>query len=226
MIKDPRMNARWLRAFLSEKEVRKLKVKWDLSDKALLFLAVDIFVRAHYHRNPPPLHPYAEAYAGATETRYYAEWLLERLEKLHSAGIPALAVWHGLPDDDPSKPAWIESCNEHISRLAAAIAALAAVVPHLKSSGLWPPRRATWRDHAVALAQHFVDRIRECNPGHQIGVSDDGPVTSFVRAVIPLITEETPTQGDVYGFLNEHRAEILAVRGGTQGPTVADLPQG
>ena len=36
MIKDPRMNARWLRTFLSKKGVRKPRAKWDLTDSVLL----------------------------------------------------------------------------------------------------------------------------------------------------------------------------------------------
>ena len=93
-----------------------------------------------------------------------------------------------------------------------AIAALAGAVPYLKSSLRWPPK-TTWRHHAVGLALLFVDRIRKNNPGHRIGISGKGPVVSFVQAVIPSITKETPTRGDVYVFLHEHRAEILAVDG-------------
>jgi hypothetical protein len=209
LIEDPRMNATWLRTFLKEKEVRKPNAKWDLDDKAMLMLAVDIFVRANYHHHPPPADPKFEVYVDISRTRDLAELALEGLEALHSASTQGLATWHELPDLDPSKLTQIERCNEHISRLASAIAALADVVPHLQPLPRQRLSQRPWTDHAIALARHFVIRKRNCNPGHYTGFSNPGPVVSYVRAVVPLITGDTPTDGDIYTFLYPHKTEIL-----------------
>jgi hypothetical protein len=211
LINEPRMNATWFRTFLKEKKVREPDAKWDLDDKALLVLALDIFVRANYHHHPPPERPEVEAYERVTLTRECAEQALEGLEALHSASIQGLATWNELPDLDPSKLTQIERCDEHISRLAAAIAGLRGVVPHLQPVPL--RRRLSqrpWTDHAVALAHHFVGHLQKCNPSHQpFGIGKRGPVVRYVREAVPLITGEEPEYGDVYTFLDPHRAEIL-----------------
>ena len=48
------LDAKWLNTLLSEKNVRKPKAKWTLSDLAVHGLAADIAIRAQRQRNPPP----------------------------------------------------------------------------------------------------------------------------------------------------------------------------
>ena len=184
MIKDPRMNAGWLRAFLfEEKKIRRPSAKWDLSDNVLQVLAIHIFTLAHHHREPPPSRPAVEAYADATQTRNLVEAAQEQLEKLRVADTVALADWNERPDHDPHKLTQIDRCNKQIRRLSAAISVLADLVPYLKSSLRWPPK-TTWKHHAVGLAKLFICYVRRDNPDHSIRISEEGPAVSFVQAAI------------------------------------------
>jgi hypothetical protein len=205
-------DANWLRTFLLEKRVRKPKARWDLSDKALLLLAVNIFVRAEHHRAPPTPHPAVAAFQDA-ETQDAAEFVREGLEKRRAAATLTLAAWNGHPDPDydPYKRTQIERVSETISKITVALSALADVAPILKPAACWPPR-TTWHHHAVDLARDFVRRA-ECQPGYRMGIAIEGPVAAFVCAVIPLITGEEPKQNNVAGFLKEHAAEIRQVIG-------------
>jgi hypothetical protein len=197
--------ATWLRMVHSEKRVRKAGAKWDLSDNALTALYVDISVKAKLHRAPPQPHPALVSFLD-TETELAAGVLREGLEGRRRAALLTLAEWENLPRYDQSVQ--LERIPFMIAKIDAALSALDEVAPILKPAA-WPMPRLTWRHYAVDLAKHFVRRMRECNPGHSIGIGAEGPVAAFVRAVVPFITGEEPTQNNVAVFLKEHAAQIL-----------------
>ena len=195
-------DAKWLRAFLSENGVRKPNARWDLSDEALISLGWDITnaaFRAKLFDTPAQLATIAAA-VQETETRILVELLSERLEVRRAAFLELKSQSGKL------------SARTFVDLIAKVDAislvleqggpALAPLMP-----GLHPC--TTWRDHAVELAQAFVGWIRDCNPGHRIGISPRGPVAAYIWAVTPLVTGDRPSLDSVAGYLQEHREEIL-----------------
>jgi hypothetical protein len=193
-------------AFLTEKKVITPRVRFSLSDHALLMLAVKVRFHTEFHGRRLEPHAAAEALQ-AEEDQHLATALIKRLERRREAATFSatlqLADWNKLSYSYPSKLAGIERVNETVNRFEAAISALDDVVP-LLTPYLIPPRYVNWHDHAVELAQDFRRHLRECNPSRQFGISEKGPVVGFVTAVIPLITGENPDEGAVYKYLIRH----------------------
>jgi hypothetical protein len=57
------------------------------------------------------------------------------------------------------------------------------------------PEVKTWHQYAVWLAANFRKAMQDANPGLVLRLSNNGPQTRFLVAVIPLISGETP-KGD------------------------------
>jgi hypothetical protein len=67
-----------------------------------------------------------------------------------------------------------------------------------KSAGRWP-------EHANTLADAFRKAMHSTNPELELGVANSGPVVRFITAVVPYITDETPTGAAVAQHLKRAR---------------------
>ena len=54
-----------------------------------------------------------------------------------------------------------------------------------------------WKWLSNALPDDFAEAIRTTNPGREIGISDDGPLSRFIAAIAPHLTGEHPTARSV-----------------------------
>lgn len=71
-----------------------------------------------------------------------------------------------------------------------------------------PGRGGTkWHGYAGILATHFADAMNEANPSVEIGLSDKGPVSSFLVVVIPLVTGEHPKKPAVVRYLQRKQGQ-------------------
>jgi hypothetical protein len=191
--------AEWLRAFLTDKGVMKPK-RWDLSDEALMWLTLDIFVCVHVHSTPPQTpHP---TFPG-TVTKRDVERVRNGLERRRADEMIILASWRGHPDTpaDPFVRTETERVSETIDRIAVAL----SVLDDLKLPARKP--KEAWHSFAVPLARKFIRRAEEC--GHSFKLANNGPVARYVHAVIRLITKEEPKLGTVRKFLHSRRTEFL-----------------
>jgi hypothetical protein len=197
--------AQWLRAFLLEKGVKKPRAGWDLSDKALMWLAIHIFACAHIHHNPPTPHPTVAVFPG-TVTRDAIERVRNGLERRRAEETIQLASWRGHPDtpDDSYVRTELEHVCETINRITVALSVLDDLKPTYR-------RQSTaddaWHYFAVPLARKFIQEARGC--GYSLRLAEKGPAVAYVHAVVPLITREKPPLGRVASFLKSRASEIL-----------------
>lgn len=196
---------------LLEKGARKPRAKWTLSNGALALLAWNVGIRAQHHHGLQPARPAYVATLrdpGAHET---AEALREHVERRLAAMRQAHERWEGEPTAHPLRTDMLEGTEQDMALLRNLLLVLENTEPALRT-GATPLKLKGWRDHAISLAQAFVEHYRNDNPGRRpIGISEGGPVASFVWAVVPLITQEAPTLNYVTVYLKEHAQEILAV---------------
>ena len=66
-----------------------------------------------------------------------------------------------------------------------------------------------WKWLSNALPGDFTEAIRSTNPGREIGISDDGPLSRFVAAIAPYLTGEHPTARSVSTQLKLLRKNAL-----------------
>ena len=64
-------------------------------------------------------------------------------------------------------------------------------------AGLLMPTLDGWRPIAEFIASAFIAAMERNNRGKKLGRSNDGPVAEFTSRVIPLITGEAPSVGNV-----------------------------
>ena len=178
------LDAKWLNTLLSEKNVRKPKAKWTLSDLAVHGLAADIAIRAQRQRNPPPPpHPTMMAPFVESDSHSAALVVCEGLEARREAVRLQLVELERIGSEQQ-----IELWKDSITRHEAALAALKNQIMPLLKSGFWPdPPRTGWHSHAIDIAAHFIVRFRACNTKTKVGISENSPTVFFVAAVLPFI---------------------------------------
>lgn len=86
-------------------------------------------------------------------------------------------------------PGQQELCQEFVENLNA-LSAVMMALPGLQCSGPLSPR---WHYFAFELAEEFRMAARRANRGRPLGLSNQGPVASFVAGMVPYITGETPS---------------------------------
>ena len=68
-----------------------------------------------------------------------------------------------------------------------------------------PSNYKCWRDVAPFIGTSLIGAIQIENPDYKIGISEGGPVTRFVAAIIPLITGDEPSEANVRRCLIDAR---------------------
>jgi hypothetical protein len=80
------------------------------------------------------------------------------------------------------------------------------------------PRRnrkgAEWPSYAAILAVSFIEAMKETNPGVDLALGDDGPVSRFIATVVPFITGERPKPATIARHLQNTREATRNVRAG------------
>jgi hypothetical protein len=200
-----------LRQFLLQKNVKKPRARWDLSDQALNSLVSTILVAAELHHEFPRPDPTVACFSedAMRLTREAISALREVLPLARDQPVRVREYWEQRTDDHPFKAALLAHADNMIEQIDKVIANVASLEGFLGCPIQRLEALRSWRDHAVQLAQEFVRHYRECNSGRSIGLATDGPVAIFVAAVTPLITGERPTPNNVAGYLKGHRVEIL-----------------
>lgn len=77
-----------------------------------------------------------------------------------------------------------------------------------------------WHKYARDLQVFFVEAMEEANPGSEIRLADDGPVSRFIAAVIPFITGERPKPTAIARHLQRPTSNN---RGGFVASNILDL---
>lgn len=54
------------------------------------------------------------------------------------------------------------------------------------------------------MAKAFIKAMEEANPGREIGIGKEGPVTRFIAKIMRFITREEPELGAIEMHLRRH----------------------
>ena len=100
----------------------------------------------------------------------------------------------GYPVED--RHTFLTSATKHITELLEA-----PQVAHIS-----PPQVTKWRDLAIQMFTDFREAMASTN-AKVVGISEKGPAALFLAAVIPLVTGETPSNGNVAEHLKTMRIE-------------------
>lgn len=116
----------------------------------------------------------------------------------------------------PPENMLIGADHRHIDVALATLEQLRAAIEAVGDTGLFPvdapplhtmPRNRKgnqWPGYAVPLAVEFIKAMEEANPGKEIGIGKQGPVTRFIAKIMRFITGEQPKLGAIEKHLREH----------------------
>ena len=72
------------------------------------------------------------------------------------------------------------------------------------------PANDKWSHFAVVIADDFKQAMTPNNPTLHLGISNEGPVPSFVQAVVPMMTGEEPSVWAVAQCLKRRARKMTA----------------
>jgi hypothetical protein len=67
------------------------------------------------------------------------------------------------------------------------------------------PQTEKWHTYVVPLTEYFRDAMQVANPGIKLELSNHGPVSNFLAAVIPLISGESPKDETIARYLQREK---------------------
>jgi hypothetical protein len=202
---EPSFDADWLRQLIEDRHVLKDGGWKRFSAEALHCMSSSIRVRAFRHKTPLTI---ADELAPLRNeaARMAFEPLLDCLRERREFYARKARAYE-LDREQPHGRDMARAPWDSVLRIDHALWSLGLVAPLLTPLST-PEPPTTWRDHAVDLAREFVLWHRIIQPDKPMGISEGGPVATYVAAVVPFITGEAPSVGAVARFLKENKELI------------------